>query len=595
MAAQEQIEQRPQPILGLVAVGPEINVPPRAWRIAHNVRFEAGSVKNALGWTKFCGPGANDDTPVLLIMPQSDSEGLERVVVATGRKFYQLLATGQLMPLEGGPFNADLNNRWQQDSFANTIYAAQLNDYIQKIEPGANIAEPIGGGYVLSRGTITPSAGGSGYEVGDILTLPGAVGDVGATVSVDTVDGTGKILQVSWVSQGHYAAQPAGTINATGGKGEDCAFDATGIFVTWAPKARFLTQFEGHLLVGSVVDVLADYQAIAGSGLAGVGAGLEDWDYGNTLSDADLRDVPEGGGPIMGLLRNGSYVLIQKQTTSLLLSYIQQPLVYAQRELPQKVGQFTPYAAADCSEMGIVFVSRNGLFRMDAGGNVTNIGERVSRAWLADLIYGDRERTYAVGIKERREFVLAYSSMAAAAGPFGRAMVWDWFNDAYSTRDWPFTALGVAHVPRATAGQIKTPWQDLKMPWVQDSDIIVWAGDVDGNVHVYGRPDLSDGANPMVAMLQSGRSDHGDDSKVKMLRRVFVKVLNISGDPLYLDVGQSDTPEGDLVWTDKVPIMGSGWVEIQAVGRYLSYRFTKTGGTFELAAYAPAFVFMGAW
>ncbi|MBI5683565.1 MAG: hypothetical protein HZC54_00660 [Verrucomicrobia bacterium] len=505
----EIIEWRREPVLGLVADGPETDLKPRAWREAHNVRYEAGAVKNALGWSLFSAPPAGDGTPVLAIVPQGDTEGLARVLVATGAKFYRLLPTGGLTALAGGPFHADLNNRWQLDQFANIVYAANLGDPMQEILPAEDAAAALGGN---------------------------------------------------------------------------------------PPRARHLVQFKGHLLAGCIIAEATDYQAIAGSGLDGVGDGLEDWNPADPNSDAELRDIPEGGGPIMGLLRNGSYVLIQKETTSLLLSYIGLPLVYDVQELPQKIGQLSPFAAADCGEAGVAFVSRNGFYRMDAGGNVANIGERVARAWLSDLIFADRERTYAVGLKEQREFLLPYSSLAAGVGPFGRAMVWDWGHDAYATRDCPFTAMGVAPVPKATLAQMQETWDSLNIPWVQSSNIVTWAGDADGKLFVYGNPEMSADGVPMTATLRSGRTAHGDPSRVKLVQRVFVQVSNLSGNqPLNLDIGMSDTPEGAQTWTAKVPVTASGWVDIEAAAHYLDYRLTKTGGTFALEAYAPAYRLLGEW
>lgn len=498
MRRKEQLLRVDNPVLGLNTAAPEHSLPAKAWRVAHNVVFQHGSVKNAPGWVRYANAAAGDDTPVLLILPQSDSEGLERVIVATGKAFYELSASGTLTALTGGPFNADLDNRWQADTYANVIYAANIGDAIQKITPGGTAAAALAN----------------------------------------------------------------------------------------APKARHLVQFEGHLLTGAVVTTAADYQALFGSGLAGVGDGFEDWDDADPLSDAYFNDIAEGGGPIMGLLRAGAYVLIQKETTSLLASYIKLPYVYSIQELPQKVGQLTPFAAADCSEAGVAFVSRNGFYRLDAGGGVTNIGERVARAWLADLIYADRARTYAAALKERREFILAYSSLAAGAGPFGRAMVWDWAEDAYSTRDWPFTAAGVAHVPRATLAQMKTMWQDLQMPWVQASDIINWLGDVDGNIFVYGNSDLKGDGTDLVATLESGLFNAGDASRVKLWRDVILRLPTLTGaNPMMLSVGVTDSPETAVTWTTPQEVAASGRYFTGAVGRYAKLRLTKTGGQFALSGY----------
>lgn len=496
------IDWREKPVLGLVTDVPETMTPARAWREAHNVRYSDGAVLNALGWSLFGNLPSADGTPVLWIGPQSDPEGLERVLVGSCTTFYNVLPTGSLAALEGGPFAADLDNRWQVDSFGNTLYLATLNNTIQRILPGATVVDAMGSG---------------------------------------------------------------------------------------APAARCLVQFKGHLLTACVVTGEgADFQAIMGSGLDGKGAGLADWNSADASSDAEFRDIPEGGGPILSLLRNGSYVLIQKENTSLLLSYIGLPLVYNVQELPQKVGQLAPYAAAECGEAGVAFVSRNGFYRMDAGGNIVNIGARVAEAWLQDLVFADRARTYAVGLKESREFLLPYSSLAAAAGPFGRAMVWDWGHDAYATRDCPFTAIGVAPVPKALLSQMSETWESLALPWVQSSNIVTWAGGADGKLFVYGNPELSADGQPMTARLRSGRTAHGDTRRIKLVQRVYVEVSNLTGaSPLMLHVGASATPEGATVWTAPVAVEESGWVEIETAGRYLDYLFTKTGGTFALNSYGP--------
>jgi hypothetical protein len=141
---------------------------------------------------------------------------------------------------------------------------------------------------------------------------------------------------------------------------------------------------------------------------------------------------------------------------------------------------------------------------------------------------------------------------------------------------------------------MRSAWQDLTLPWVQASDIITWGGTVDGSIYVLGRPDLSADGVAMTATLRSGRTAHGDPSQIKMVRQVYVQVSNLdSTTPLYLSIGMSNTPEGAQTWTAPVAITATGWVDIEAVGRYLDYKFTKTGGTFSLEAYAPDLVRMG--
>lgn len=508
MGTTEKLMTVNSPTLGLVTEGPETAVPARAWRVAHNVRMGPLSVKNALGWSKFCEPYEGDGAPILLIVPQSDPEGGERVVVATGSYFYKLLATQSLSRLTGGPFVADLDNRWQADIYANTIYAANINNVIQKISPLGDAVEEL----------------------------------------------------------------------------------------TGAPNARHLIQFEGHLLTGVVIrDGQVDYQALYGSGLAGVGTGFNDWNDPDPASDAFLDNISEEGGQIVGLARNGAYALVQKELTSLLVSYVKLPLVYVRQEVPQKVGQFVPFSMAGCGEKGIVFVSRGGLHMMDAGGNISDIGVRVARGFLEDLFFEDRLRTYAASIKESQEFILAYSSKAAAAGPFGRAMIWNWQTDSFTTRSWPFTAIGTARVPSATLSQMEKTWEEMGVPWVQSSNIITWAGDADGAIHVYGNPDMTGNGTNLEATLESGLMDAGDPGRVKIWRDVVMRLPVLTGNPIMLSVGVCDSPEGALEWTTPQPVTGSGRYFVGAVGRFAKLRLTKSGGQFELSGYDMSVGFGGGY
>lgn len=68
--------------------------------------------------------------------------------------------------------------------------------------------------------------GGTGYTVGDTLTLVGGTGNVAATFRVDTVS-SGVVTAVSVVEPGSYATTPTNDAATTGGSGSGCELTVT--------------------------------------------------------------------------------------------------------------------------------------------------------------------------------------------------------------------------------------------------------------------------------------------------------------------------------------------------------------------------------
>lgn len=79
-----------------------------------------------------------------------------------------------------------------------------------------------------SEGAVsaTPNSGGSGYTVSDTLTLTGGTFTTAATFNVDSVSG-GVVTAVSVVGAGDYTVTPSSPVSTTGGTGTGCTLDVT--------------------------------------------------------------------------------------------------------------------------------------------------------------------------------------------------------------------------------------------------------------------------------------------------------------------------------------------------------------------------------
>lgn len=70
-------------------------------------------------------------------------------------------------------------------------------------------------------------AGGTGYTVGDTLTLVGGLGQISTELTVSTVGGSGAITAVTITNAGQYTEIPVNPVSVTGGSGSAATFDMT--------------------------------------------------------------------------------------------------------------------------------------------------------------------------------------------------------------------------------------------------------------------------------------------------------------------------------------------------------------------------------
>lgn len=94
----------------------------------------------------------------------------------------------------------------------------------------------IGSGYtsaptvtVVDRSisAATPVAAGTGYAVGNVLTLTGGTFVTAATVTVATIDGSGGVTSVTVTTGGDYSVPPTNPVSVTGGAGSGATFNIT--------------------------------------------------------------------------------------------------------------------------------------------------------------------------------------------------------------------------------------------------------------------------------------------------------------------------------------------------------------------------------
>ena len=75
--------------------------------------------------------------------------------------------------------------------------------------------------------SVAVNAAGTGYAVGNTLTVEGGLGQIDTELTVSTVDGSGGITGITISNAGQYSEIPTNPVSVTGGAGSAATFDLT--------------------------------------------------------------------------------------------------------------------------------------------------------------------------------------------------------------------------------------------------------------------------------------------------------------------------------------------------------------------------------
>jgi hypothetical protein len=188
--------------------------------------------------------------------------------------------------------------------------------------------------------TVTVQAGGSGYVVGNTLTVVGGTFSTAAQLRVDAVDGGGAVTATSFVNTaGAYSVLPANPVSVTGGAGSGATFNITQYF--FASQGPIITNagsgyveqptvtFSGgggsgaaaYATVGSTIVVRGlgpamDFNTPAGTGFRVGDAGATSTFYWQAIGGAFNGILRGGGSTQNALIQTGGTGGVSLQTNN---------------------------------------------------------------------------------------------------------------------------------------------------------------------------------------------------------------------------------------------------------------------------------------
>ena len=113
-------------------------------------------------------------------------------------------------------------------AFSNSL---NFQAYLNGTPSAVTTAQSISGSGIFRNNipTITTIASGSGYAVGNVLTLSGGTSTTPARVYILAVGGSGSVANAVILDMGNYTVAPTGTLTTTGGAGTGATFTAANL------------------------------------------------------------------------------------------------------------------------------------------------------------------------------------------------------------------------------------------------------------------------------------------------------------------------------------------------------------------------------
>lgn len=165
----------------------------------------------------------------------------------------------------------------------------------------AAVQDNLASGKFISAAAV--QAGGTGYTVGDVLTIVGGTATVAATVTVATISGgggTGPVATVTVTLAGNYSVAPSNPAAVTGGTGANCTLNLTVITKVVTLANQVVGTGQPNIAVGNsggYYESELDYQTPWQKRTQGVDTGVRT--VGGTVG---FNAAPRGGAAVTGII-----------------------------------------------------------------------------------------------------------------------------------------------------------------------------------------------------------------------------------------------------------------------------------------------------
>jgi hypothetical protein len=237
------------------------------------------------------------------------------------------------------------------------------------------------------------------------------------------------------------------------------------------------------------------------------------------------------------------------------------------------------------------FIGQDNFYAYN-GSSIQGYGDRIWKWWNGLLLPTTRTYPYAFRDLRYKENLHGYQSTAGTT--FDAALIHNYEYDAFTTRDWPFSAVGYVD----TSAEAEPTFDELQQP-MNDSDAVVGgestlndfallAGKTDGSLAILDDSTQKADNAELVATLETGDTAFEAFDKYKTCNGVGIDAPTLTGSPLQVYVAARKRLSDPITWAGPYLFDSTmRYALFTVTGVWFRFKFVKTDGEFVLNGYAP--------
>lgn len=313
----------------------------------------------------------------------------------------------------------------------------------------------------------------------------------------------------------------------------------------------------------------------------------------NGSGQAGYADLTEGVDWIQRILQLNNYIVVYKERSIQVLSYVGGDTIWDKRPSIIGTGLIAPKAIVDLGDEHL-FIGPDNVYSFDLIETKT-AGDDVSKHFFSELLAPQYvNKIQGFFIEEVPEAVFAFASINSEDGELDMALVYNTETKKWSIREMPMSAYGYCNLQQSMTYDIDDRTFDETNQSYDGTVKLANApinicGDVNGVIYEFDGTS-KDGAD-LSCYLTTKLFDFDVPSHLKRLMRIQLMVSREDDYDLNVYIGTADNVNEPVSWNGPYTLLLSRsvppWIDVDLTARYFCVKFetTQKSQPFKLSGY----------
>ena len=364
-------------------------------------------------------------------------------------------------------------------------------------------------------------------------------------------------------------------------------------------KCKSIVPFKNHLVALNLTDSgTAKPFTIRWSDAIPAGAatnGADTWNTGSAASQSAETSISSAEGHILNALQMGNELIVYLEDSIYALNFVGGAFTFQVRQKFKDTGLFAKEAVVDLGNGNHVLMTTDDVVLHNGNSIKSVIEDRLKTFLFGEIDSASADKTFLVHNKHKSEVWICYPATNATNGFPNAAVIWNYQEQTWSTRDLPnvnYIAKGVVNPDLANTWTASTStWEKSTLNWAQAPynpviNSLLMCGTNDTKFYLADSSTTFDGTSFLTKLerigLHSGRTD-----AVKSVTKVFPRIEGTGS--VNISVGSELQPFQGVSYNDPVSFeIGSDFkIDCRVKGRYIAIKIESSADTqFELSGMA---------